>query len=78
MRESARIVVISFHSLEDRIVKNFFKTGSITEGEKDDVYGTKPNNPLTIITKKPITASTEELKQNARSRSAKLRVAQKL
>jgi len=77
LKPQGRAAIITFHSLEDRIVKNFFKTGSITEGEKDDVYGTKPNNPLTIITKKPITASTEELKQNARSRSAKLRVAEK-
>jgi len=77
LKPQGRAAIITFHSLEDRIVKIFFKTGSITEGEKDDVYGTKPNNPLTIITKKPITASTEELKQNARSRSAKLRVAEK-
>lgn len=77
LKPQGRAAIITFHSLEDRIVKKFFKTGSITEGEKDDVYGTKPNNPLTIITKKPITASTEELKQNARSRSAKLRVAEK-
>jgi len=77
LKPQGRAAIITFHSLEDRIVKNFFKIGSITEGEKDDVYGTKPNNPLTIITKKPITASTEELKQNARSRSAKLRVAEK-
>jgi len=77
LKPQGRAAIITFHSLEDRIVKKFFKTGSITEGEKDDVYGTKPNNPLTIITKKPITASIEELKQNARSRSAKLRVAEK-
>jgi len=77
LKPQGRAAIITFHSVEDRIVKNFFKTGSITEGEKEDVYGTKPNNPLTIITKKPITASTEELKQNARSRSAKLRVAEK-
>lgn len=77
LKPQGRAAIITFHSLEDRIVKIFFKTGSITEGEKDDVYGTKPNNPLTIITKKPITASTKELKQNVRSRSAKLRVAEK-
>ena len=77
LKPQGRAAIITFHSLEDRIVKNFFKTGSITEGEEDDVYGTKPYNPLTIITKKPITASTEELKQNVRSRSAKLRVAEK-
>jgi 16S rRNA (cytosine1402-N4)-methyltransferase len=77
LKPQGRAAIITFHSLEDRIVKSFFKTGSITEVEEDDVYGTKPNNPLTIITKKPITASPEELKQNARSRSAKLRIAEK-
>lgn len=77
LKTKGRVAIITFHSLEDRIVKNFFKTGSITEVEEDDVFGTKPNNPLTIITKKPITATAEELKQNSRSRSAKLRVAEK-
>ena len=61
----ARVCVISFHSLEDRIVKNFFR-----DKAKED--------KLSVITKKPITASDEELKVNKRSRSAKLRVAQKI
>ena len=74
---SGRIAVISFHSLEDRIVKNFFKYGSNTEPEADDVFGTRPETPFNIVTRKPITAATEELKQNPRSRSAKLRVAEK-
>ncbi|MBP6431661.1 MAG: 16S rRNA (cytosine(1402)-N(4))-methyltransferase RsmH [Ferruginibacter sp.] len=77
LKPQGRVAIITFHSLEDRIVKNFFKTGSVVEIEEDDVYGTKPHNPLTIITKKPITATAEELKQNSRSRSAKLRVAEK-
>ncbi len=77
LKPQGRVAIITFHSLEDRIVKSFFKTGSIEEVEEDDVYGTKPNNPLSIITKKPITATVEELKQNSRSRSAKLRVAEK-
>jgi len=59
----SKIVVISFHSLEDRIVKKFFK-----EQEK--------NNKLQILTKKPISPSAEEIKKNPRSRSAKLRAAQ--
>ncbi|MBL0145520.1 MAG: 16S rRNA (cytosine(1402)-N(4))-methyltransferase RsmH [Chitinophagaceae bacterium] len=78
LKTGGRAAIITFHSLEDRIVKNFFKTGSITEVEEDDVYGTKPFNPLSIITKKPITASENELKNNSRSRSAKLRVAEKI
>lgn len=72
-----RLVMISFHSLEDRIVKNFFKYGRSEEPEADDVFGTKPESPLKLITKKPITAGKEELKMNSRSRSAKLRVAEK-
>ncbi len=77
LNKDGRIAVISFHSLEDRIVKNFFKNGSIEEQEADDVYGTRIENPFIIITKKPITASSTEQKNNPRSRSAKLRVAQK-
>ena len=77
LNKDGRVAVISFHSLEDRIVKNFFKSGSIEEQEVDDVYGTRVENPFTIITKKPIEASVSEQKNNKRSRSAKLRVAQK-
>ena len=77
LNKDGRIAVISFHSLEDRIVKNFFKNGSIEEQEADDVYGTRAENTFTIITKKPTTASSTEKKNNPRSRSAKLRVAQK-
>ena len=77
LKEGGRIAVITFHSLEDRIVKNFFKTGSIEEIEADDVYGTKAETPFKIITKKPIVATAQEQKINSRSRSAKLRVAEK-
>ncbi len=72
-----RLVIISFHSIEDRVVKNFFKYGAVDEPEADDVYGTKPTSPLKIISKKPVTAGASELKMNPRSRSAKLRVAEK-
>ena len=77
LNKDGRVAIISFHSLEDRIVKNFFKNGSTEEEEADDVYGTRTENPFLIISKKPITASSTEQKNNPRSRSAKLRVAQK-
>ncbi len=77
LKPGGRLAIISFHSLEDRIVKTFFKYGSVTVPEADDVFGTKPISSLKVITKKPITASKEELGQNNRSRSAKLRVAEK-
>ena len=72
-----RLVVITFHSLEDRIVKNFFRNGTFDDTSIDEVYGTRFKNPLTAVTKKPVTATAEELKKNPRSRSAKLRVAEK-
>ena len=77
LTEGGRLAIISFHSLEDRIVKNFMKYGSVEEPEADDVFGTRPESPLKIITKKPVTAGKEELKNNSRSRSAKLRIAEK-
>jgi 16S rRNA (cytosine1402-N4)-methyltransferase len=72
-----RAAIITFHSLEDRLVKNFFRSGSFENVEADEVYGTRAESPFKIIAKKPVTASDTELKQNPRSRSAKLRVAEK-
>lgn len=77
LKPSARIAIITFHSLEDRLVKNFFRSGTFAETESDDVYGNKTESPLKLVNKKPITASDAELKINSRSRSAKLRVAEK-
>ena len=75
LKDNGRIAIITFHSLEDRIVKNFFKGSD--EVSTDEVYGTKDKNPFTIITKKPVTPGEEEIKRNSRARSAKLRIAQK-
>ncbi|HSV11383.1 MAG TPA: 16S rRNA (cytosine(1402)-N(4))-methyltransferase RsmH, partial [Hanamia sp.] len=78
LEEGGRIAVITFHSLEDRIVKNFFKNGNFEEEQEQDLFGNKTKNELKVITKKPIVPSTEELKINPRSRSSKLRIAEKI
>ena len=77
LKPGGRVAIITFHSLEDRIVKNFFKAGGFSEEAIDDVYGGRPANPFHIITKKPILTGAVEAKQNKRSRSAKLRVAER-
>jgi 16S rRNA (cytosine1402-N4)-methyltransferase len=59
-------------------VKNFIKTGSVNELKADDVYGTRPAIHLKAVNKKPITATSDEIKRNSRSRSAKLRIAEKI
>ncbi len=71
-----RLVVITFHSIEDRIVKNFMKSGNFDGELQSDFYG-NITRPFTVITKKPIEPSTEEIRNNPRSRSAKLRIVEK-
>ena len=68
--------MMSYHSLEDRLVKNFMKSGNF-EGEAiKDFYG-NISRPFTLITKKPVSPGAEEIEQNNRARSAKLRIAEK-
>jgi len=74
LKPGGRFAVITFHSIEDRMVKQFFKTGAVQEQEVDPVYGTKQASPFELMNKKPIEASVEEVKINPRSRSARLRV----
>lgn len=72
-----RLVVISYHSLEDRLVKNMIKTGNLEGDLKKDFYG-NPLVPLKQVNRKVITPGEEELQLNNRARSAKLRVAEKI
>lgn len=77
LKTGGRLVVITYHSLEDRMVKNFIKAGNI-EGEiHRDIYG-KADIPLSAVNRKPILPQEEEIAGNTRARSAKLRVAEKL
>jgi 16S rRNA (cytosine1402-N4)-methyltransferase len=77
MEVGAKLAVITYHSLEDRLVKNFFKTGNFKGEVKKDFFG-NIERPLKPVNTKPIVPSQEEISRNNRSRSAKLRIAEKL
>ena len=77
LRKGGRLVVITYHSLEDRMVKNFIKAGNIDGTQKRDLYG-NTDNILKVVTKKPVEPSETEIESNTRARSAKLRVAEKI
>jgi 16S rRNA (cytosine1402-N4)-methyltransferase len=77
MEKGGRLVVMSYHSLEDRPVKNYINTGKMYGEVEKDFFGNQLR-PFQAITRKPVEASEEEVKENNRARSAKLRIAEKI
>ena len=78
LKIGGKIAVISFHSIEDRIVKHFFKDGVIYKNTAYDIEYKDLNHKIKVLTKKPIVETFASIKNNRRSRSAKLRVAERI
>ena len=77
LKPGGKMVIITYHSLEDRMVKNFIKAGNIEGKMEKDFYG-NATAPLKAVNKKPILPTEEEIASNTRARSAKLRIAEKI
>lgn len=77
LKSGGRLSVITYHSLEDRLVKNYMKTGNCRGITTKDFYG-KPETPFRLVNRKPLLPDNEEQEENSRSRSAKLRIAEKI
>ena len=77
LKRGGMLAVITYHSLEDRMVKNFIKAGNVDGKERKDIFGKSPA-PLKAVNRKPMLPSEEEIAGNTRARSAKLRIAERI